>query len=132
MTMNLFQGRCPHDQHKLSLQQKSSTNSNMCLRCNFCSKYRTIRYNSIFYRSHFPMADIIRFYAGYAMQNSLYVNCGNAGISYSGSGPEWGNHVRQLFVTYYHEVIKPTKFQGIVEVDESVFGKRVRCISNVI
>ena len=62
--------------------------------------------------------DILRFVVAYAEGLSLKQCSVKSGFAYGSSAVDWASHCRDLFV-------QPTKFSGIVEVDESLFGRRV-------
>jgi transposase-like protein len=47
-------------------------------------------------------------------------------MAYKSSAVDWANYIRDWFVEYYYRDIRSTKFSGIVEIDESLFGRRVK------
>ena len=49
-----------------------------------------------------------------------------AGVGYGSTAVDWGNFCRDLFIEYYIRNIRDVKFQGEIEVDESLFGRRTK------
>lgn len=86
----------------------------------------SIRKFSFFSQSHLHLADIIMFIYRYAEGNSLWQASHSGGMAYQSTSVDWGNFVRDLFLEYYVRDIAPVKFTGIVEIDESLFGRKVK------
>ena len=47
-------------------------------------------------------------------------------MSYRTTGVDWANFCRDIYVEYYSTHIAPTKFEGEIEIDESLFGRRCK------
>ena len=50
----------------------------------------------------------------------------NAGISYGGTAVDWANFHREIFKEYIQTVLPNIIFEGDVEIDESLFGRRCK------
>lgn len=86
----------------------------------------SVRINSIFQNSHMYIPDILHFFFTHAEGMSLYQSSQMSGINYNRTGVEWGKVVRDLYKEYFNRHINGVKFSGIVEIDESLFGKKVK------
>ena len=47
-------------------------------------------------------------------------------MTYHFTTVDWGNFVKDLFMEYYVIDIAPDKFTGILEIDESLIGRKVK------
>jgi transposase-like protein len=72
------------------------------------------------------MQDIFNFILSYAESNSLHHSTNVISKSYSNTVVIWGQIVRNLMMEFYQRSIKPTTFSGTVELDESLFGSRMK------
>ena len=48
------------------------------------------------------------------------------GLSYHRTAVEWSKKLRDLYIEYYVRNIRHVILDGIVEIDESLFGRRVK------
>lgn len=48
------------------------------------------------------------------------------GIAYGSTAVNWGSFVREVFKEHFHRNTRMKKLSGIVELDESLFGKRTK------
>ena len=39
---------------------------------------------------------------------------------------DWGNFIHDLFIEYVYQNVLNVKFTGIVEIDESLFGRQIK------
>ena len=51
---------------------------------------------------------------------------GDSGFDYMKSAVDWANFIRDLFKAYVTDTILNMKFSGIIEIDESIFGHKVK------
>ena len=91
------------------------------------SRHETsVRVLSIFDHSHVYLQDILNFIISYAEGSSLS-NCSvNSGMAYKNTSVEWAKTVRELYGRFYVHDIEPIKFNGVVEIDESLFGRKTK------
>lgn len=89
---------------------------------------RACRTNSFFEKSNLTLQDIVLFIKSYLDGSSLSQCARFSGVAYKSTTVHWGSFIRELFKEYrYFEVhIKTKKLTGTVEIDESLFGRRVK------
>ena len=89
------------------------------------NKHETsVRRNSFFEKSHLYIQDVMNFSIEYCIGSSLNYCSKASGMAYRSSTVDWGNFCRDLFVEYYTTDIATSKFNGEIEIDESLFGRR--------
>jgi len=86
----------------------------------------SLRRYSFFSQSHLYLPDIINFILNYADGYSLWKCANNSAVAYGNTAVDWVSFCRDLFIQYYCESIRPVKFSGTVEIDESLFGRRMK------
>jgi len=86
----------------------------------------TMRLNSIFAQSHLYIQDILHFIFTYAEGLPLYKCAKSTGINYKATAVDWAKIVRQMFVEYDVSDTYDVKFSGIVEIDKSLFSRKVK------
>ena len=97
-----------------------------------CNKNRNheyaIRTNSFFENSKFPVQDIFQFIRSYLEESSLYHTSLAAGMSYKNTAVQWGVFVREICSEYiWNKFYKnPMKLRGQIQIDESLFGRKVK------
>jgi len=47
-------------------------------------------------------------------------------VSYGSTEVDWGSFCRDLFIEYFVQNINPVKLSGVVEIDESLIGRRTK------
>ena len=72
------------------------------------------------------LQDILVFVVEFLKQQSLKRCAEAAGIDYKKSSVDWANFIRDLFKQYVFEHYSTIKLAGEVEVDESLFGRKVK------
>ena len=95
----------------------------------FCCKKgdeQSIRKYSFFQGSHYMMQDILVFVVEFLKQQSLKRCAEVAGIDYKKSSIDWANFIRDLFKQYVFKHYSTIKLAGEVEVDKSLFGRKVK------
>jgi len=86
----------------------------------------SVRLHSIFSNSHLFIQDILHFMFNHIEGHNLYKCADMCGVNYKTTAVEWVKKLRDLYCEFYVRKIRPVKFGGIVEIDESLFGKRVK------
>ena len=66
------------------------------------------------------------FIYNYAQGSTLFDATLAGGMAYTSTGVDWASFVRDICVEYYVQEIEKTKFDGVVEIDESLFGRKVK------
>lgn len=66
------------------------------------------------------------FIKSYLEKNSLAQCARFSGMAYKSTTVNWACFMREVFKEYFHNTLRNVKFQGIVEIDESLFGRRVK------
>ncbi len=130
--------RCQHMvNHKLqlicgnecSLQSRSAKIDGMTWRCKKDSNHETtIRYGSFFNGFKHTIPDILEFIKCYLDSLTMKKCASFSNVHYKSTAVYWCSYIRDLFVQYVYEyVIKDEmKLSGIVEIDESHFGKKCK------
>ena len=71
--------------------------------------------------------DIFNFVYNYLHKGSLHYCSQISSMSYKSTAVDWGNFICDLFIEYvYPKNILNVKFTGIVEIDESLFGRQIK------
>ena len=86
----------------------------------------SICFISIFSQSHLFMQDVLHFIFSYADGLSLYKSSKMSEMSYKANAVEWAKTIREMYVKHYLNQTQDLKFSGIVEIDESLFGRKVK------
>lgn len=87
---------------------------------------RACRANSFFERSNLTIQDIFLFIKSYLDGSSLSQCARFSGVAYKSTAVNWGSFIRELFKEFFELRIKTKKLTGTVEIDESLFGRRVK------
>ena len=95
-----------------------------------CSVNRThtksSRTYSFFDRSNLCLQDIILFIKSYLERNSLAQSARFSGMSYTTTAVNWACFIREMFKEHFYNDLRHRKFAGTVEIDESLFGRKVK------
>ncbi len=95
-----------------------------------CKKNRnhefSIRQNSFFDKSHFKFPDILIFIKNFLDGQTLYKCAQFSGLDYKRTSIYWANFIRDLFRQWMQDNIINLQFTDEVEIDESLFGRRVK------
>jgi hypothetical protein len=86
----------------------------------------SIRHKSVFSGSHMHLEDVFNFVLSYAEGHSLKHSAFVSSMDYGSSAVEWAKIVRRMYVHYYFDVVERYVMRGCVEIDESLFGRRVK------
>lgn len=85
-----------------------------------------MRKYSWFERSHLKINDAMNFAKSYIEGHSLKMCATHAGICYNSTAVDWGVMIREIFKEYFYRTVSYMKLSGEVEIDESLFGRRVK------
>lgn len=85
-----------------------------------------VRAYSFFESANITIPDIMVFIKSYLDKLSLLQCSKFAGISYKSTAVNWGCMIRELFKEYYHTNIKHKTLAGEIELDESLFGRKIK------
>ena len=96
----------------------------------WCRKNRNhefcIRKNSVFddrrYATQDFMSFMLKFALGSTMKRGSYV----CGINYGKTSVDYSKNIRQIFMQCVSTIQNGTKFSGIIEIDESLLGRKVK------
>ena len=89
---------------------------------------RSIRHNSFFDYFRLQLPDVLNFVKLYLDALTLKKCAEMTNIGYRRTAVEWAKHIRHIFVDFiWINIIQPqAKFSGEVEIDESVFGHKMK------
>jgi hypothetical protein len=107
--------------------QRAGRPSGATLRCNKNRNHEVaIRTNSFFENSKLCIQDIFMFVKSYLDGLSLRHVSLSAGVHYKTTAVDWASFIREIFKEYFHRNMKHRVLTGEVEIDESLFGRRVK------
>jgi len=86
----------------------------------------SIRKFSFFSNIKYTIQDSLVFIREMILGSTLKKACVNGGIAYGHTACDYANFIRELFKTYVHAMLQEIKFRGIVEIDESLFGRKIK------
>ncbi|XP_060597825.1 uncharacterized protein LOC132751642 [Ruditapes philippinarum] len=111
----------------MRVSQRAGRISGASLRCSRNRNHElAIRTYSFFEASKLCTQDIFMFIKCYLDGLSLRQTSLFAGVNYKSTAVDWASFIRELFKEHFHRNIKQRKFNGEVEIDESLFGRRVK------
>lgn len=79
---------------------------------------------SFYTGTHFNIRDILLFIRNMLNQRSLYRSSISSGMSYSGTSVNWSRYMRDIFKLYFVKHIDSLQLKGIIEIDETLLGRR--------
>ncbi|XP_045206192.2 uncharacterized protein LOC123558376 [Mercenaria mercenaria] len=111
----------------MRVSQRAGRISGATLRCNKNRNHEiAIRTYSFFEASKLCNQDIFMFIKCYLDGLSLSQTSSFTGVHYKSTAVDWASFVRELFKEHFHRSIRHRKLTGEVEIDESLFGRRVK------
>ena len=87
---------------------------------------KPFRTNSFFEKSNLTIQDIMLFVKSYLDKCTLLQCSIFCGLAYGTTAVNWASFIRELFKEHFHRNTKGKKLQGEIEIDESLFGRRVK------
>lgn len=111
----------------MSLKSRKERKGGEILRCNRNRNHvKSLRANSFFERTKLELQDVMVFIKSYLDKSSLYQCAKFSGMAYGTTAVNWASYMRELFKEYFHRNIRHKVIHGTVEIDESLFGRRVK------
>ena len=111
----------------MSLKQLATSQGGSIFRCNVNRNHqKPCRTFSFFEKSNLLIQDIMLFLKSYLDRMSLHQCAKFAGIAYGSTAVNWASFVREVFKENFERSVKCEKLSGIIEIDESLFGRRVK------
>ena len=86
----------------------------------------SVLHNSFFSNSQIPLPDHFMFMREFVYGSSLKKCCRDSGISYTCAGVTWASYYRDIFIQDVFEQLKVVKLRGVEEIDESLFGNKIK------
>lgn len=95
-----------------------------------CSKHSgveiTMRKFSFFEGSPYNIRDLCVFVKEYLEGHSLLQCALATGMDYKHTAVDWASYIREMFCQYTFDMYNMTQFEGEVELDESLFGRKIK------
>lgn len=111
----------------LSVAKRSRNISGTVLRCNKNRDHeQSVRKNSFFEKSHLTIQDAMMFVKSYLDGFSLSTCAKFSGVAYGSTAVDWGSFVREVMMEFYERNLKSKTLSGEIEIDESLFGRKVK------
>lgn len=120
---------CPVDDcsGNMDLRSLSRGHGGVVFRCSSNRNHtRVSRVYSFFEKSNVLLQDILLFIKSYLEKNSLAQCSRFSGFSYTTTAVNWASYIREVFKEHFYTNLRHRKLRGIVEIDESLFGRRVK------
>ncbi len=118
--------RCDKCDVYCNLCERKRNKDGLSWRCPSRRHEYSIRRNSFFERSHFPIEDIVQFVKCFLDGNTLLACAKFSGVDYKKTSVEWANLVRELCKQWVWDLYQNVQLEGEVEIDESLFGRRCK------
>lgn len=87
---------------------------------------KTVRSYSFFEGSHLLIPDIMAFIKFYLDKMTLLQCAKFSGVAYKSTAVHWGSFIRELFKEYFYRTVMNKKISGEIEIDESLFGRKMK------
>lgn len=107
------------------IQKRSKSTDGYCLRCPNGHEL-AMRKNSFFQGSAYNLRDLLLFIKNYIDGHSLHQSARSAGMEYRHTSVNWGSYVREMFSEHVYRTYQDLMFEGEVEIDESIFGAKIK------
>lgn len=112
---------------QMVLKRRSGRVGEQTFRCNKNRNHeRSSRIYSFFENSQLTISDIMMFVKSYLDGNSLLQCSKFSGIAYKSTAVNWASFMRELFKDYFQVLLKNKLLEGEIEIDESLFGRKVK------
>ena len=111
----------------MSPTPNSSRSDGVVFKCDKNRKHqRANRTLSFFEKMNITIPDAMVFIKCYLDKCTLLQCATFSGVAYKTTAVNWRSFVREMFKEYFHRHIKDKKLSGEIEIDESLFGRRVK------
>ena len=114
-----------HCGKEAKLNKRNRLKDGYTFRCGSQHEF-TMRKNSFFEKSSYNIRDLIFFIKYYIEGHSLHQCALNTGMDYRPTAVNWASYIRELFCQYVFDTYERITFDGEVEIDESIFGRKVK------
>ena len=108
------------------LRRRERASDGYTFRCKGSKHEYGMRKKSFFEGSAYNIRDLMIFIKHYLEGNSLHQCATATGMDYRHTAVDWGSYIRELFSQYVYDQYNMAMFQGDVEIDESLFGRKVK------
>ena len=109
-----------------SLKRRSRIPDGYSFRCPGSKHEFSMRKNSFFEGSAYNIRDLIIFLKYYLEGHTLHQCALSTNMDYKHTAVDWGSYVRELFCQFVADKYPMTTFDGDVEIDESLFGRKIK------
>jgi hypothetical protein len=111
----------------MKLFQRSGKSTGYTSRCSKNRNHEVApRKYSFFESSKLTIQDMMMFVKTYLEGHSLYQCSRLSGVHYKSTAIDLGSFVREIFMEYHNRHVRNTKLKGEIEIDESLFDRRVK------
>ncbi|CAC5412483.1 unnamed protein product [Mytilus coruscus] len=108
-----------------TLNRQSSTTDGFTFRCKKGHELG-MRKNSFFERSSYNIRDLIVLIKYYIEGHSLHMSAKCANMEYKSTSVHLASYIREVCCEYINTEYEMIRFQGDVELDESLFGRKIK------
>ena len=110
---------------KLGKRQRSK--DGYTFRCLVSKHEYGMRKNSFLEGSAYNIRELMIFFIKYYLEGNSLHQCALAtGMDYWHTAVDWGSFIRDLFCQYVHDSYGLTMCEGNVELDDSLFGQKIK------
>lgn len=110
---------------KVTFQKRTKSIDGYVWKCE-SSHETSVRSRSFFSRSHVLLPDLWNFLFHYSSKITLAECASFAAMNSSRTSVNWASMTRELFVENWYRHLRTTVLHGVVEIDESLFGRKVK------
>ena len=114
-----------HCGKEAKLNRRNRLKDGFTFRCRGDHEF-SMRKNSFFEGSSYNIRDLVLFMKTYIQGCSLKQCALSVGMDYRHTAVNWASYIRELFTQYVFDTYKTLKFTGEVEIDESLFGRKIK------
>ena len=91
-----------------------------------CDTGYSLKKYSFFERIKYSIPDFFCFIRELLAGSTLKRTCQESGVHYNHTAVDYANFVRDVYKEYVFNMLKTKKLRGIVEIDESLFGRKIK------
>ena len=107
------------------INKRKKSKDNYSFRCKNGHEYG-MRKNSFFEGSAYNIRDLVIFIKYYIEGHTLHQCALSTGMDYKSTAVNWASYIRELFMEHIHKQYETMKFNTDVEIDESLFGRKIK------
>ena len=118
---------CPVCGKSCKLNKRSRGLDSFSFRCSKHSGVEiSMRKHSFFEGSSYNIRDLCIFIKEYLEGHTLLQCALATGMDYRHTAVDWASFIREMFCEYTFNMYNMTQFEGEVEIDESLFGRKIK------